>query len=159
MEQLHKNTPTHTVIIFSQFWGTHHFTTCLHGSCNHHHLIVSSLPCQRYTHTMTPSLRERWRTYQGYGCPVQQWLSSHSLCEEEEVVCSLCRLRIADAAGYPEIERRMWGFCYSWAPRRSLIFSDWDSIWINFSNRATFDRNKKIPKVFIFPALLLKTKQ
>lgn len=90
----------------SQVWGAHHFTTPLQGSRHHHRLLVPLSPCQRRTHTKTPSPWERRRTYQGYGCPGQQWLSSQSWCGgAEAALVAYQRLpwcQNDDAAGFPK---------------------------------------------------------
>ena len=101
----HTNTHTCTDIISP----LRYVTTPLRGS-RHHHLQSESLSsCLRRTHTKTPSPWERWTTYQGYGCPGQQWLSSQSSCEEAEVGLAVyCRLpcrQSDDVAGFPEREK------------------------------------------------------
>lgn len=55
----------------------HFFTIPLWGGHHHHR---QPLPCRPCTHTKTSTTQERWRTYQGYGCPGQQWLSSGGGC-------------------------------------------------------------------------------
>lgn len=103
---------------FSQEWGTHCFIIPLQGSRHHRLLLVSLSPCLRGTHTKTPPPWERRRTYQGYDCPAQQWLSSQSWCGGAEVAAAACCHRPCwwsdDAAGVPEREREWQGGMGEW---------------------------------------------
>lgn len=91
-----------------QVWGVHRLTTPLRGGC--HRLSESLSPCRRRTHTKTASSWERRRTYQGYGCPGQQWPSSRSCCGVAEAVPAARRplpwCRSDDAAGLPKRDRQ-----------------------------------------------------
>lgn len=107
---IHTHTHTRTQIIIILRRKGDNVTTPLRGSRHHHPLLALLRPCQRRTHTKTPWPWERRRTYQGYGCPVRQWLSSRSLCGGAEGALAAYHrfpyCRIDDAARVPSRGRQ-----------------------------------------------------